>query len=86
MTIIEHVYRINIAPGKLGNRLYLAGFIDQNFNYLDNGGLAFKYVSEHQLGLRLIDQFYAVMEFRINDFLPDENYGLGYGLQYKIVF
>ena len=86
MSIIEHVYRINIAPKKLNNRLYLGGFIDQNFNYLEEGGLAFKYVSEHQLGIRLIDQFYAVLEFRINDFLPDDNYGLGYGLEYKIVF
>lgn len=86
MTIIEHVYRINIAPKKLNNRLYIGGFIDQNFSYLDNGGVVFKYVSEHQLGIRLIDQFYAVFEFRINDFLPDENYGLGYGLEYKIVF
>jgi len=86
MTIIEHVYRINIAPKRLNNRLYVGGFIDQNFSYLDNGGVAFKYVSEHQLGVRLIDQFYAVLEFRINDFLADENYGLGYGLEYKIVF
>ena len=86
MSIIEHVYRINIAPKSLNNRLYIGGFIDQNFNYLDGGGVAFKYVSEHQLGIRLINQFYAVLEYRINDFLPTENYGLGYGLEYKIVF
>lgn len=86
MSIIEHVYRINIAPKKLDNRLYLGGFIDQNFSYLDGAGVAFKYVSEHQLGVRLVNQFYAVFEFRINDFQTDENYGLGYGLEYKIVF
>lgn len=86
MSIIEHVYRINIAPKKLNNRIYLGGFIDQNFSYLDNGGVLFKYVSEHQLGVRLVNQFYAVFEFRINDFLSDENYGLGYGLEYKIEF
>ncbi|MEO9893973.1 hypothetical protein [Aurantibacter sp.] len=86
MSIIEHVYRINISPKTFNNRLYLAGFIDQNFSYLENGGLAFKYVSEHQLGIRLIKEFYAIFEFRINDFLPEDNYGLGYGLEYKINF
>ncbi|MBM1107315.1 hypothetical protein JQC67_14260 [Aurantibacter crassamenti] len=86
MSIIEHVYRINISPKTFKNRLYLGGFIDQNFSYLDNGGVVFKYVSEHQLGFRLINQLYAILEFRINDFLSDENYGLGYGLEYKIVF
>ncbi|MRH99680.1 hypothetical protein GH721_03950 [Kriegella sp. EG-1] len=86
MSIIEHVYHIKISPKTFNNRLYLSGFIDQNFSYLKNGGLAFKYVSEHQLGIRLINQFYAIFEFRINDFLPDGNYGLGYGLEYKIIF
>ena len=86
MSIIEHVYRINIAPKRLNDRLYLGGFIDQNFKYLDGGGVKFRYVSEHQMGLRLIDQFYAVLEYRINDFFSDENYGLGYGLEYKIGF
>ena len=86
MSIIEHVYRINIAPKILKNRLYLGGFIDQNFHYLNDGGVVFKYVSEHQLGVRMINQLYAVFEFRINDFMSDENYGLGYGLEYKIVF
>lgn len=85
MTIIEHVYNIKIAPNIFHNRLYLGGFIDQNFVYPDNGGVAFKWVSEHQLGFRVIDQLYVILEYRINDFLPSENYGLGYGLEYKII-
>ena len=85
MTLVEHVYKINILPKKLNNRVYLAGFADQNFIYTD-GKLTFKWVTEHQLGIKIIDQFYAVAEFRINDFLPSENEGFGYGLQYKIIF
>ncbi|MFC2175765.1 hypothetical protein ACFLR1_02180 [Bacteroidota bacterium] len=85
MTIIEHVYRLNIAPGPLNNRLYIGGFVDQNFVY-SNSKVSLKWVSEHQLGIRLVSQLYAVAEFRINTFLPDEQYGLGYGLEYKVIF
>ncbi len=86
MTIIEHAYRINVFPEKLNNRVYIAGFADQNFKYLDTNKLQFEWVSEHQLGVRLIDELFAVAEYRINTFLPAENYGLGYGLEYKIIF
>lgn len=86
MTIIEHVYRINIAPKKLDRRIYVGGFLDQNFIYNGRGGLSFKWVAEHQIGLRLIDELYAILEYRINDFYAKDNYGLGYGLEYKIVF
>ena len=86
MTIIEHVYKINIAPKALNNRLYIGGFIDQNFEYPNTGGILFNWVSEHQLGVRLFDEFYAVLEYRINDFLPADNYGLGYGIEYNIIF
>lgn len=86
MTIIEHAYKIQIFPKRLNNRVYIAGFADQNLNWLDNDKLAFEWVSEHQLGIRLIDELYAVAEYRINTFLPDEKYGVGYGLEYKILF
>ena len=86
MTIIEHAYKIRVFPEQLNNRVYIAGFADQNFKYLDNDKLKFEWVTEHQLGIRLIDELYAVAEYRINTFLPAENYGLGYGLEYKIIF
>lgn len=86
MTIIEHAYRINILAGRLNNRVYLAGFADQNFKYLENDKVTFEWVTEHQLGIRLIEELYAVAEYRINTFLPANNYGVGYGLEYKIVF
>lgn len=86
MTIIEHVYRIGIAPKKLNKRLYIGGFVDQNFEYHGQGGVSFNWVSEHQLGLRIVDELYLVLEYRINDFYPSENYGLGYGVEYKVLF
>lgn len=86
MTIIEHAYKIQVFPDLLDNRVYIAGFADQNFNYLENDKLAFEWVSEHQLGIRIINELYAVAEYRINTLLPKENYGLGYGLEYKILF
>ena len=86
MTLIEHVYNLKIGPRTFQDRLYLAGFADQNVVYPENGGIAFKWVSEHQLGFRVIDRFFLIMEFRINDFMTKESYGLGYGIEYKIAF
>jgi len=85
LTLIEHVYRLNIAPKKLNNRLYIGGFWDEAFGNVD-GKLIFNHVSEHQLGIRVYKELYAVTEFRINTFLPYNNIGLGYGLEYKIKF
>lgn len=81
MTQIEHVYRIKLYK----DIIYLGGFADQNFVY-NNGKVAFKWVTEHQLGTRIVDQLYAVAEFRINDFLESDNTGLGLGLEYVIRF
>ena len=86
ITQLEHAYSILIAPKTFGNRLYLGGFADQNFENDGNGGVSVKWVTEHQLGFRVIDRLYTVLEYRINDYLPTDNYGLGYGLEYKILF
>lgn len=83
---IEHVYKFRLLPKTLNNRLYLGGFADQTFVYQDNGNVSFQWVSEHQLGFRVIDQFYLVSEFRINDYRASDNYGLGYGVEYKLIF
>ena len=85
-TQIEHVYRLEILPDLLQKRIYLAGFADQNIIYVDDDKPSIKWVSEHQMGLRIFNQLFMVMEYRINDFLPSKNYGLGYGLEYKIIF
>lgn len=85
-TQLEHVYNFNLFPSIFKNRLYLGGFADQNINYLDNGKISFNWVTEHQLGYNIIDALFLVLEYRINDFLPSNNCGLGYGLEYKIKF
>lgn len=84
-TQIEHVYAFLIAPKTFAKRLYLGGFADQNIEY-NNGGVSFKWVSEHQLGYRIVNKLFAVLEYRINDYYLADNYGLGYGLEYKIIF
>ena len=87
---LEHVYKLSILPKLLHNRVYIAGFADQNFIYQnnsqDNNKLSFNWVSEHQLGVMLFDHFYLVTEYRINDFLPANKTGFGYGLQYIVIY
>lgn len=85
MTLIEHVYKIKLLKEKLGDRIYIGGFADQNFVYNDNR-LSFEWVTEHQLGVRLVSQLFAVAEYRINTFLPSDKTGWGFGFEYKIVF
>lgn len=81
-TQIEHGYQWQLIK----NRVYLAGFIDHNFVTDEKNNVTDVWVTEHQLGIRIVSSFYAVAELRINDYLPEENMGLGYGLQYKVVF
>ena len=81
---IEHVYRISLFPSIFKNRIYIGGFADQNINYQDNGKLSFNWVSEHQIGYNIFNSLFIVLEYRINDFLPNNNEGLGYGLEYNI--
>jgi hypothetical protein len=79
---VEHVYRINL----LKDRLYIYGFADHNMNYGGGiGGNNHRWVSETQLGVRLIAGLHAVAEFRRNEFLSEKN-GLGLGLEYLIRF
>ncbi|WP_114780630.1 hypothetical protein [Botryobacter ruber] len=81
---LEHVYKLNILPKLLDNRVYIGGFADQNVEYHDNGKVSFNWVTEHQLGVMVLKQFYVVVEYRINEFSPTEKSGVGYGLQYVI--
>lgn len=83
---LEHAYRINLFPNFFNNRMYIGGFADQNIIYNADGKLTFKWVSEHQIGYNIISSLFVVLEYRINDFLLIDNYGLGYGLEYKIKF
>ena len=79
-TQLEHAYRISI----LNSKLYISGFADQNFR-VENNTKYVDWVTEHQIGIKIIDQFYIVSEYRINDYLLKSE-GWGFGLEYKMVF
>ncbi|MCJ8163933.1 hypothetical protein MKJ04_03705 [Pontibacter sp. E15-1] len=83
---LEHVYRLDLLPKALPGRLYLAGFADQNISYHEHGRVSFKWVTEHQLGVMVLRHFYAVVEYRLNENLPAESQGVGFGLQYVITY
>ncbi len=57
--------------------LTLDGFFDHNFK-------PGKSVTELQLGYRLVDNLYGVVEARYNGFLPERNIGAGVGLEWKL--
>lgn len=81
---IEYAYYFQLLTNKLSDRLYLTGFMDQNL-VSDNASISSVLVTEHQLGFRFYDQFYAVVEFRLNEYLS-QPLGIAYGLEYKITF
>lgn len=84
---IEHVYRLNILPELLDKRVYLAGFLDHNL-WLggDAGSQVSTLVTEHQLGVRVIDHLHLVVELRRNEFFAEKQNGIGLGLQYIVPF
>lgn len=80
---IEHVWSIQILPKLTGRRIYISGFADQTIG----GEIARGLISETQLGIRLVDQFYAVTEYRYFGYFPKEfRHGVGLGLQYLVLF
>jgi hypothetical protein len=76
---IEHAYRFSFWE----NKIYISGFADQNLNH--DSDEPFTWVSEHQFGIQLLTNFYAVAEYRINEFRA-ESPGVGLGLEYVIRF
>lgn len=80
---MEHFYRLDVAPTVLDNRIYISGFADHTIG----GPLSKGVVTEHQLGVRLVDAFYLVGEYRYFSYLPDKfKNGIGMGLEYVILF
>jgi hypothetical protein len=75
---IEHFYNFTVFPTMFQDRVFVYGFLDQNF-----GPAGRPTVHEHNVGLRLFDRFHAVAEYRHNAFLPKQD-GFGFGLEYKI--
>jgi hypothetical protein len=79
---VEHVYRLKVLPETFEERVYLAGFADQMFG--ETGGV--QWVSEHQLGVRVVDQWHLVSEYRINTFRAGDENNLAIGLEYLFKF
>ncbi|MCT4562451.1 MAG: hypothetical protein N4A41_13875 [Crocinitomicaceae bacterium] len=76
----QYVYRIKILDRLLPNRLYIGGFANQYFD-IQAADFDFSWVTEHQLGFRFWKGLHAVMEYRFNEFWPDQK-GWGFGLEY----
>jgi len=77
---IEHVYRRDF----LDKRIYMSAFCDHNIN--DASGSS-TWVTEHQMGVRLVDRLYVVGEYRYSSFAPPGlRSGFGLGLEYVIRF
>lgn len=74
---LEHVYRIKVMPGAFQGRVYLAGFGDQTFQ---NGNVT--WVTEHQLGIRLVENLYAIAEYRLNEYRTGTENSSGLGFEY----
>lgn len=82
---LEHAYFLRFPY--ISDRLYLAGFIDHTFN--ENLPASFPdapIVAESQLGYELSDNFYAVVEYRINQYRREDTSNLAFGIQYKVVW
>lgn len=77
---IEQTYRRNFCDG----RFYLGGFADHNIN---NNSQNSAWVTEHQLGIRLVENCFLVGEYRYNSNAPTQfKSGLGVGLEYVMKF
>lgn len=81
----EHVFLLKFPY--LTDRLYFSGFIDHTFNedlppsVPDN-----PVVGEAQLGLRLIENFYLITEYRVNEYRRSDVNNLAAGVEYKMVW
>ncbi len=74
---VEYVYRVQLVKDKL----YLFGFADQDLQH--SNGLRSTWVTEHQLGYQIKGSWFAVVEYRYNQYLPQSS-GLGFGLEYFV--
>ena len=80
---MEHVFAMTFPY--ISDRLYLAGFADHTFGEdLAPGMPSNPVVGEAQLGFRLIDNFYAISEYRVNQYRRSDVNNLGVGIQYKM--
>ncbi len=82
---MEHVF--NMRFPFISEKLYLSGFIDHTFNQrLPSGYPSNPIVGEFQLGYRVVDQFYLITEYRINEYRRSDVNNLAAGFEYKIIW
>lgn len=83
----EHFYRWQVFPSYFDDRVYVQGFFDHNIGFDGAiGGDSQKIVTEHQVGFRTVDQLYVVGEFRYNEYWAGDEFGIGLGVEYKLLF
>jgi len=79
---LEHFFRLYFPGGS--DRFYVSGFLDQTFNIdLPDEFPNHPIVTEIQFGARLFDRFYAIAEYRINQYRISENRNFAIGVEYK---
>ena len=78
---MEHVYRRDFLDGLI----YIGGFADHNVNGTADSS---DWVSETQVGVKLLGGFYAVAEYRYFSFASSSRFkqGVGIGLEYALQF
>ncbi len=79
---IEHAFMMKFPS--ISKRLYLSGFIDHTFNQdLPEHMPKSPIVAEAQLGYNFADNWYAVAEYRLNQYRRQDVNNVGIGVQYK---
>jgi hypothetical protein len=79
---LSHVYTMTFPY--ISDRLYFSGFFDHN---IGEGsaitGRRQNIVTENQFGVRLYKQFYAVLEYRFNEYRRNSKNNVGAGIELK---
>ena len=79
---ISHVYTLTFPY--ISDRLYFSGFFDHNIGEGSaDTGRRDNIVSENQFGVRIYKQFYAVLEYRFNEYRRNNKNNLGAGIELK---
>jgi len=80
---MEHVFRMTFPT--IDKRLYLAGFIDHTFNENLSANVPKNpMVGEVQLGYRVVENLFFIMEYRVNEYRRSDVNNMAVGLEYLI--
>jgi hypothetical protein len=82
---LEHAFMLKFPD--LSEKLYLAGFIDHTFNEdLPPSFPSNPIVAEAQLGYQFVENWYLVMEYRVNQYRRSDVNNLAAGVAYRWSF